>query len=289
MSFFDLISNQYDKNSNSTNSDEILKDSSDSENNSFFNQIPINLIENPIFESIIDKDDYYLVNKQNKENEDKMIEIKENKNSKTTKAPIFIVKKDLFKDSIKFLNKKNRGRNKSLKVNKYDRTHKFDFPDNILRKIHVHFLTFIVSYLNDILKQLNYKQRFLKLKYNFKKKANKTAIKDIKNKTIGEIICNEISNKYKKKGNLFNKEIYGQIKDKEILNKIFSESYLNLFKKIYHKSIKRINLKEYGYDKEIILSNDVKMYKDLLLKDIKKDLNKGYQKKYDECIRVNFI
>ena len=64
---------------------------------------------------------------------------------------------------------------------------------------------------------------------------------------------------------------------------------MNLFKKIYHKSSKRINLKEYGYDKEIILSNDVKMYKDLLLKDIKKDLNKGYQKKYDECIRVNFI
>ena len=45
--------------------------------------------------------------------------------------------------------------------NIYNTNNKFDSSDNILRKIHSHFLSFIVFFLNDILNHLNYSQRFI--------------------------------------------------------------------------------------------------------------------------------
>ena len=61
---------------------------------------------------------------------------------------------------------------------------------------------------------------------------------------------------------------------------------MQLFKKIYLKSNKIVNLKEYGLDKEIILSKEVKMYKDLL-KSFEE--NKEYKKSMNECINRNFL
>ena len=184
---------------------------------------------------------------------------------------------------------KKRGRKKYSEYSKNDRVHKFDSNDNIRRKIHSHFLSFIVLFLNDILNHLNYSQRFIGLNYNFKKKASKKDIEDIKKKSIEEIICVEISGKFKKIDKLYNKLICEQIKDNIALKNILSESYLNLFKKIYYKGNKIINLKEYGLNKKIVLSDTVKMYKDLLLKDEKKDLRHSCRRRYNKCIILNFI
>ena len=184
--------------------------------------------------------------------------------------------------------KRKRGRTKSL-MNDNKFIHDKNSSDNLKRKIHVHFLSFIVSYLNEILKNLNYKQRFLQLDYYFKKNINNEYFKYIKKQSIGDIICNRISYKYKLEKKYYNKKIYEQIKENEILNKIFSQSYLNLFKNIYYKSNNIISLKEYGLNKNIFLSTKVKMYKDLLynIKDL--DINKEHIKKINECIGRYFL
>ena len=109
--------------------------------------------------------------------------------------------------------------------------HDKNSSDNLLIKIQVHYISFIVSFINEILKNLNYKQRFFKLDYKFKKNVKKEFVESLKTQNIGDIICNEISDKYDKKK--YNKKnnisIYNEVKNDEILRKIFSENYLLLF------------------------------------------------------------
>ena len=187
--------------------------------------------------------------------------------------------------------KRKRGKAKTKNDN---RKHNFDSNDNLQRKIQVHYLTFIVSFVNDLLKNLNYKQRFKNLEYDFKIKIDKISTKSLKNNCIGKIISNNsISEKYKKikcnEREKYNLKIYNQIIRNKILKKILSEKYLDIFRKIYFKSEKRINLEEYGLSQIINLSNNVKMFKDLLLKDTQNISNNIYNKNLYNCIKKNFL
>jgi hypothetical protein len=226
---------------------------------------------------------------EDKKNIDKEIQKKEPDNNK---KQIFLTeeKKSSVNDSIEFefSLKKKRGRKINNDSNqKNSKIHDKFSSDNLLRKIQVHYLSFIRNFLNDILKYLNYKERFFKLDYKFTKIVNKKFVKELKIKTIGEIIRNIISDKYRKYESNKNKEIYEIVKKNEVLNNILSENYLKLFKKVYFKSKKKLNLKEYGLDIDIILSKDVKMYEDLLKKD--KDGNKEYEKELNKCAIRNFM
>ena len=229
-----------------------------------------------------------------KDEEDKKNIFKEiqKKEPDSNKKQIFLTeeKKSFVNDSIEIeiSLKKKRGRKINNDSNqKNSKIHDKFSSDNLLRKIQVHYLSFIRNFLNDILKYLNYKERFFKLDYKFTKKVNKKFVKELKSKTIGEIIRNIISDKYTKYESNKNKEIYEIVKKNEVLNNILSENYLKLFKKVYFKSKRKINLKEYGLDKDIFLSKDVKMYEDLLKKD--KDGNKEYEKELNKCAIRNFM
>ena len=208
------------------------------------------------------------------------------------KKQIFLTEEKKFSEDdsieIEISLKKKRGRKIINDSNqKNSKIHDKFSSDNLLRKIQVHYLSFIRNFLNDILKYLNYKERFFKLDYKFTKKVNKKFVKELKSKTLGEIISNIISDKYRKYESNKNKEIYEIVKKNEVLNNILSENYLKLFKKVYFKSKKKLNLKEYGLDIDIILSKDVKMYEDLLKKD--KDGNKEYEKELNKCAIRNFM
>ena len=144
------------------------------------------------------------------------------------------------------LNKKRRGRVKRERYqdelneeenedNDYIKIHDKNTADNLLRKIQVHYLNFIVQFLNEILAFLNFRERFLKLSYEFKSNIKKEFVKSLKTKTILEIICTQISNKYKK-DLYYNRNIYEQTKWNKVLNKIYSQNYLLFFRKIYFKS-----------------------------------------------------
>ena len=207
-------------------------------------------------------------------------------NKKTFNKP-FEVKKEISlsgNNSAEYTRKK-RGRKKE-RENK-SQTHDKYSMDNILRKIKNHFLSFIIFFINDILKALNYEQRFLKLNQSFKVNIKKDFVESLKKKTIGEIINNKISTKYKKK--IDNKKIYEELKDKEDLKLLFKENYLELFKNIYYKNIKIINLKKYGIEREINLSKEVKFYEDLLKKNEAFNEDNEYKRNINECINLNFL
>ena len=72
---------------------------------------------------------------------------------------------------------------------------------------------------------------------------------------------------------------------------MLSESYLSLFKKIYYKSSKIINLKEYGLDQNIVLSKEVKIFDDLLKSKDKEayDDKDQYKKYFEECALLNYL
>ena len=114
------------------------------------------------------------------------------------------------------------------------------------------------------------------LDYDVKKNVKKEFVKYLKSQNIGEIICSfPISSKYrisKDKTINENENKVLKFKTNKILNQLLSQNYLQLFKKIYYKNNKCINLNEFGLNTKITLSSKVKMYQDLvkiLIKDIK--------------------
>ena len=137
--------------------------------------------------------------------------------------------------------------------------------DNIIRKIQVHFLNFLVSFINEILKHYEFKQKFFNIDYSIKKDIKKENVENLKSIEIGEILCKDISKKYKnqyKEDVKINNKIYLEVIKNDNIKKILSEKYINIFKNIYYKNKRDLN--DYGLN--IKLSNDVKTYKDLLKK-----------------------
>jgi hypothetical protein len=131
--------------------------------------------------------------------------------------------------------------------------------------------------LNCIFPHLNYKKKLYKLdkefKINIKMINSKDNSESLNDKTIGEIISNKISKKYRSvndKSNA-NKKICEEIKNNPILNRILSENYLIFFKKFYYNTDSFINLKDYGLNKVIFFTKNVKNFKHLL----KDNENKG--------------
>ena len=124
-------------------------------------------------------------------------------------------------------------------------------------------MTFIISFLNEILEALDYNQKFLKIDYEFKKNVNKDFFESLKTKNLSFIVQNKVSEKYSKQNKNINYIIYDQLKDNKILENIFNANYLDIFKNIYYKSIKSVNLSKFGLEKEIILKK-VETYKDFL-------------------------
>ena len=224
-----------------------------------FNNMMLSIFQNNIKENpLIDNSDdniYFIEKQTTKDKEISSNDSEERLESENKNKNKFIIKKGI-----------GRGRKRTKKL-KYYRTHHFDSIDNNLRKIHINFITFIVYYINVILNQLNYKERFYNLSYSFKKRINKMILEDLKSQTIKDIISNNISEKYKN----INKNI----------------NYEIVSKKVYFKNNRCIDLRKYGHNKIIILPKYIKMYKELLIKNEKKD--KNIKKKFEECIKQYFL
>lgn len=231
---------------------------------------------------------------EEKEEESKLYFVKNEdlsqEQEKDKSVKLSLEKENVSKGSNQFLTRKKRGRPKANEQNKKEKiVHDKFSHDNLLRKIQVHYISFIVSFMNEILKILNYPQQFLKLSYSFKKNVNKRFVDSLKSKNLREILCNEISVKYRNKDKNSNILICEEIEKNEILSRILSDNYLKIFKNVYFQSNRIINLKDYGLDKEIILSQNVKMYKDLLKDNEAFENYKEYQKNMDDCANQNFF
>ena len=108
----------------------------------------------------------------------------------------------------KFLVRK-RGRKKN--IDKFFCYHNKNSKDNIKRKIQVHFITFIIKFINMVLKTFKYKEQFKDIEQKFKINSNNKNIAELQKKNIGEILNREISSKFKKINKDYNKILYKKI------------------------------------------------------------------------------
>ena len=130
-----------------------------------------------------------------------------------------------------------RGRKKSEK-NLYNQKYHFsDDFDNILRKIQVSFITFLIRLSNDALKTVFGKETtylFKDINYKYKKKINHNYIEYLKKFSLGDILQMDISPKNKILKKDSNKITYFKVcNESGELKNLFDKNYLDLFIKYY--------------------------------------------------------
>ncbi len=191
--------------------------------------------------------------------------VNENKepNDKKAKKNLFLVFK-----------KKKRGK----KPTKTKRIHSKDTIDLVEDKLQVNYINYLVDLGNDMIKSsnnLNTSEKFLKIKYEEKKKSYKP--KDIRKLLYNDIFKLTISNTNKKeliKGKT-NEKMYEIIcKELPILKEIFDLRYSYIFQNYYLKNLREFNLN--GLD--IKLSEETKTYNDLLQKDQNYNIKNVFEK-----------
>lgn len=185
---------------------------------------------------------------------------------KNISKPIFSICSDS-NNEINELGKKGgkRGR-KSLSLNKNYRVHSAGDDDNLLRKIQVHYLSFVVNYVNDVIKSfINIKNPplFKNLDYKIKKTVNHRFVEKLKSKKISEILQLKVSPKMKIHDESVNKNIYDKVcKICPFMINYLNQSYLSLFKE-YYNNINKIFIVN---GKIVQLSIKTKTFSDLMIK-----------------------
>ena len=165
--------------------------------------------------------------------------------------------------------KKKRGR--SIKeIDKKDqkpRQHSSTDFDNLLRKLQVHYLTFVIQFANIMLDNFypsDKNFRFLNISYDAKKNVKHSYVESLKMKKMKDILIMPPSKKYKINSNQnINLEIYERIREtNSFLEDFFEITYLELFNKYYMKNSKifefngiSINFEKISFFSDLINAN----------------------------------
>ena len=166
--------------------------------------------------------------------------------------------------------------------------------DNILTKIQVSYINFLIDFINYILEL--YGRKDLKFRYldSKIKKNNKSIIRrQQKDGNIGNIIKNKISSKFTTLDKNTNFQIYEELERsglyEDILN-ILNQKFLFFFEKVYYNNIRKFNLKDFGLkDLKVELPENIKLYENLSFKNIKDADYEEYMKKMEECVKWHFL
>ena len=163
----------------------------------------------------------------------------------------------------KCIRNKKRGR-KPQKQSK--RQHNALDQDNIIRKIQVHFLTFIICFINDLVQAVipnNKDLCFKNINYEFKKTVNHAYIENLKSKKIGDILKLRASPKNRKFASNINEIIFNKICSiNPFLKEFFELSYLDMFNNYYIKEERELDVEGY----HVKLSQRTKIFNDLIEK-----------------------
>ena len=187
--------------------------------------------------------------------------------------------------------KKRRGKQVELNAKRSKKEmHSSISEDNILTKIQIHFLNFIIFFLNDCVYNYykNRKIKFIKFAHEIKAKVSSKYLNKMKNSTIYDLLTEiEISPKFarhNKNNNEKNAKILNKI---PWFKKIFELKFLDLFQS-YHNENKQLN-KIFLFEREITLTKDTKSYYFLLEKNmtIKKEIIEIT--KYNYLSKINSI
>ena len=167
-------------------------------------------------------------------------------------------RRDIFKTSMK----KKRGRKGKNLSNSYHDKYSLD---NLLTKIQVNFLSYIISLSNDAINTIfgpKTKFNFKNLSYQIKQRVNFNSIEQNKKSTIYKLIFNsEISKKYKHINKNINKETLIKVcSTSEWLDNFLNNSFINIFHYYYNNNEDKPLEKIYFQEKEINLSQKTQKY-----------------------------
>ena len=164
--------------------------------------------------------------------------------------------------NVKTINERGRKRINIIgEKNRLKKQRKTDL-DNILTKVQVDFIKFIVNITNDILNKINgQNKKFKDIEYAIKKKTNFNNFENLEKLKIKDILQLPASKKFRA---VSAKEDHNKIlfsildNSSEYLNELFYMNYLSLFKLYFndYEPLKKINLK----GKDFILSNKTKQF-----------------------------
>lgn len=191
----------------------------------------------------------------------KQIIISQTIESVSTKTkPNFITKKKEKKDF-----KKKRGREKATDIERIE--HDSNSYDNIITKIQVHFLNFLISFLNDAIDSIFEKNKNIHfVKFNYAEKSNRKNehLTKMKSSTIKDLLLNiDISLKYKKFEKNINKKLVEKLDQFPFFQQVFKMNFLKLFY-YYYNNKQPFEQKLLIFDQEIILSEKTKSFYNLL-------------------------
>ena len=246
--------------------------------------LPINLFEKNEFLSIFDftenENNSIYPNNTNNNSENEMYQYINEPN-----LPLYENENEIYNDVSNDVLKNKRGRKNKLKTTKKSRkTHSNKSFDNLLRKIQVHFLTFLIGFVNDILKKdhnYSHKFSFKQIKTEIKNNVKYENVSKLKEMTVGDILQKDISKKYKRYNKCYNREIFEKIQRKSNwFDELFKMKYLELFNYYYNEGFPK---KIFFYKKsEIILSPKTKSFYYLIeeYKDLRQDLIKTVKEVY---------
>ena len=161
--------------------------------------------------------------------------------------------------------------------------------DNLLRKVQIHYMTFIIDYSNTVLKKYGYWKKedfFVNISSDFKKNIKKNNINLLKKSNIGYVLCQKISSKFTTMGNDKNIKIFEKVTENYFIKHLLSENYLKLFKDVYYKN-KRIIIFNIGDYSDIIDLTNTKMFEDLLKN--KRNEKEDYKEKLKASVNMNYI
>ena len=187
--------------------------------------------------------------------------ISQTKEDDSTKTkPNFITKKKEKKDF-----KKKRGRKKKKDIERIE--HDSNSYDNIITKIQVHFLNFLISFLNDAIDSIFEKNKNIHfVKFNYAEKSNRKNeyLAKMKSSTIKDLLLNiDISLKYKKFEKNINKKLVEKLDQFPFFQQVFKMNFLKLFY-YYYNNKQPFAQKLLIFDQEIILSEKTKSFYNLL-------------------------
>lgn len=223
-----------------------------------------------------------------------------NNNNKTEKGIIPNEEEIIIKKEIKTEKNINPKDNDIFLLKKKRKKHDKLARDNIKRKIQVHYLRFLVKFVNkiipeilkkynkDIYKDINIKNfQFINICYDFAKKIDSKSFHLLKKKSLKDIFIENTSTKFK---NYKNIDIYNNIINiNNNINNILNKYYLDFFDVFYNKE-DSVNLVKYGLDLIVSLKG-IEKFLDFL-ENQKKSMDESdfivYKNRIEECVQDEF-
>ena len=183
------------------------------------------------------------------------------------------------------INKKLSGRKRKTEIKEGDIIHDKNSLDNILRKLNCHFINcFIISMINEL---INGEEKFLKIPYDYIKDVSEIKFIELKQKSIGVIIQQDISKKYSSIDPKHNKNLFDIVGEDENIKNFLNKTYIEVFRKYYFE-----NKKEIKFGDSYIKLKNVETLKEFFLKknkDNDEDKKRRYERRIYEVIEKKFF